>query len=75
MTKIRDLSKREYERKLRANGFETDYFMGYWRKGGISISELNCPGNRREKLAYILMRYALLSESELVSTRAENDNG
>ena len=56
--KSRDMSQAEFEKRLRANGFETEYFMGYWRKDGISISEWNCGGTRREKLAYILRQHS-----------------
>lgn len=53
----RDMSQREYEKRLAAHGFTTDGFMGYWRKNGISISELNAGPRRRDRLAYILNHY------------------
>jgi len=53
----RDTSQSEYERRLAAHGFVTEAFWGYWRKGNISISELNAGPRRRDRLAYILKQY------------------
>lgn len=57
--KSRDMSRKQFENALRRHGFETEGFLGYWRKDGVCISELNW-STRRAALAGILNGFTKL---------------
>ena len=57
----RDMSEKQFRKKLEAMGFENSYFMGYWRLpkplNNVSVSGWNGGRSRREQLAYLIERY------------------
>lgn len=56
---MRDMSEREFTRKMEALGFERGYFMGYWRlplgpDRHVSVSCWNAGPRWRDRLAFML---------------------
>ena len=57
---MRDMTQKQFERKMRGDGFEREGFMGYWKlpppHDNTAVSCWNAGSNRRAQLAYMLKK-------------------
>ena len=53
----RDMTQKQFFDALKRRGMEPTGFMGYVKLGGgLEVSMLNCGGNRRQRLAWLIAR-------------------